>query len=274
MSQTLSPATRTSRDYSDSVYDTIRQAVESHNTNKSWEYGYYIIDTTGKHRVFFTLYRYNNRMSASYGNPYRYIKNVSIDLLDIVDTIKRLPSPVIVNSDDNNNPLLINFRKRTKEGIPAIPFGKYKGSTIAQVWEQDRNWILWFTKNYKTQPYTDFRGRQALPKLTEEDVLLKQNAEELVQIFWDEMTEKNRQECTSKHFGSIKDRVVIEATVVSVRDLKITISDSEGNLFLIYDKDFNLVAKDSITVKGTVTNHFEKLGKDITYLNRTVVTKK
>ena len=64
-----------------------------------------------------------------------------------------------------------------------------------------------------------------MPKLTEEDVLLKQNSEELVQIFWDEMTEKNRQECTSKHFGSIKDRVVIEATVVSVRDLKITISD-------------------------------------------------
>lgn len=272
MLQTLPPTTRTSRDYSDSVYETIRQAVETHNVNKSWEFGYYIIDTTGQHRVFFTLYRYSSRIV--YGNPYRYIKNVSIDLLNIVDTIKRLPLPVIVNNDDNYNPLVINFRKRTKEGIPVIPLGKYKGKTIAEVWEQDRNWILWFNKNYKTQPYTDFMGRSRMPKLTDEDVLLKQNAEELVQIFWDEMTEKNRQECPSKHFGAIKDRVVIEATVLSVKDLKITISDSEGNLFLIYDKNFNLVAKDSISVKGTVTKHFEKLGKNITYLNRIVVTKK
>lgn len=273
MLQTLTPTTRTRKNYEDEVYQKIRQAVENHNMDKSWDFGYFIIDTTGQYQVYFTLYRYNSRVTT-FCNPYNYIKNVSVDLLKIVDTIKRLPLPVIVNSDDNNNPLLINFRKRTKEGIPSIPFGKYKGKTIAEVWEHDRNWILWFNKNYKTEAYTDFRGQKRMPKLTDEDVLLKQNAEELVKLFWDEMTEKNRQECPSKHIGSIKDKIVIEATVISTRDEKITISDSEGNLFLIYDKNFGLAAKDSISVKGTVTKHFEKLGKNITYLNRIKVTKK
>jgi len=259
---------RTQRNYTDEQVAELQKIVAKHNEGKVFANGYYIIDLTGEKQVYFTLYKYTP-VTVGYANPYRYIKNISIDLHQAIGDINMLPLPVIVNYVDNNNPLLVGFRRRTKEGIPTIPVGKYRGETIAEVWDTDRNWVMWFYKNYKTE--SDY-------PLNAEEVILKAQAKELIDLFWQQMTERNREESISNYLGTLGMRMTVRAKVTKIKAYpeygytKIYLETidllNNGNIIYIYDKDYKLQVGDIIKITGTPTKHEEKLGKKQTYLNR------
>jgi len=274
---------RTVNGYSNDLIDQIDSLVEKHNIGKSFEEEYYIIDLTGRHQVYFTLYKYTKpREGSGYKNPYKYIKNISTDVEKAFKDIlsKAGKTPIIACADDNNNVLVSNFRARTKEGIPTIPIGKYKGNTLDSVWEHDKNYVFWFKQNYKAKPY-EFNGRLINHKITAIDSMLLDQAQDLIHLFFEEMTEKNRAEDISQHIGQLKQRITIQLTVNKVKmsnrngeiSFEFICLDNDNNRVRIYSDDSTISTGDVITVTGTVTKHFEMLGRKTTYLNRIKISK-
>jgi hypothetical protein len=274
-------ATTTTRNnpksYDNSLVEKIEAIVKEGNLNKSWDKGYYIIDTTGRYEVYFTLYKFISIPPNSLGfiNPYRYIKNITTDFAKLEIQLNKLisnPLPIVIANTENNDPKVCDFRIRKKVGVPMVTMGKHRGKTIAQIWDEDRNWVMWFAKTYKVGTYTDFRGSQRNYVLNEEDILLKNNANDLIEAFFEELTITNRETCKSNFIGELKKRMVVEAKIISIRkgDYSTTINlvTECGDYATIYDKEYKLNVGDSIKFKGTPTKNFEKVGKKTTYFNR------
>lgn len=265
------------KNYDENLILDLEKIIDNHNIGKSFEtaYSYYIVDVTGNHQVYFTLYRYH-KSESRYCSPYTYIQNISIDIEKAVSTIikKAKDFPILFVTQNNNSPLITNFRSRTKEGIVTIPIGKYKGSTLAEIWNSDRNYVLWFAKNYKSGTYLNYRNVPTAYKLTEEDNILLDQASELVTLFFEELTEKNKLESTSNYIGKLNTRLTLNAEVISINNSgQISLRSESGDDIIIYDNNFKLAKSDLITITGTPKNYFEKLGKKTTYLNRVKIVK-
>jgi uncharacterized protein (DUF3820 family) len=275
----MNTLTRTQRNYTDEQLETLETLVKSHNEEVGFSFDrYLIVDLTGNKKVFFTLYRYSKPVSA-YVNPYNYVKNLSIDIekavADVIKRAKSISIGIIVCSDNNNNPLLTNFHKRTKEGIPNLPFGKYRGMSIAEVWDIDQKYIFWFLKEYKTKAYN---GR--FPDLTLEDSIMKQNAKDLISIFFDEKAEENRATSTSEHIGTLKERFERYYTINKIKrcdggeygdDYTLNYAkDDKGNCVSFYG-NFPIEEGKRYLIKGTAVDHKEVVGVKTTRLNRVAI---
>lgn len=259
---------RTERKYSEALIEKIVASADDANKTKNWDMGHYIIDTTGQHQVYFTLYRYKVSKS-SYVSPYTYIKNITSDFAKLEEALGYLnaqPIPVLIVSEHNNDAKVCSFRNRSREGVPTLSFGKYKGKTIAEIWEQDRGYVLWFANNFNIT--------------TDKGYKLVSAAKELATIFFKERTEENRLNCTSNYIGKLGDKLTTDAKVISISENKqleyttIQLVLENGDLIYIYDKDFGLEVSNVVTIKGTITKHIEKMGKKLTYINRVKVTTK
>jgi hypothetical protein len=258
-------AIRTEKVYSQDTIARIEELFEKGNESKSWDLGYYIIDTTGEHQVYFTLYRYVKSKSRI-GNPYTFIKNITSDfekLEDIAQNINSQSIPVIVSGSENFNAKICEFRNRKNSPNPFVKFGKYAGKTIEEIWSIDKNYVVWFAKNFE-------------PK-GESNIILSNQANEFKKLFYIELTEKNRANDTTNYVGKIKERLKVDAKVTSinVKDYYsvINLVTKDGDNIFIYDKDYALSVGDDVNIIGTATKHIEKLGKKFTYLNRIKVTK-
>ena len=269
---------RTQNTYTAEQVAQLEALVAKHNEGKTFDGSYYIVDLTGSKQVYFTLYRYA-KISIGFSNPYKYIKNLSISIVQAVEEllIRANNIPVIVCYDENNNPLLTGFRKRTKEGVPQMHFGKYKGMTVAEIWEKDRNWIMWFKKEYKTSPYADRFGNMREPVWSAEESIMKAQSKELVDLFWEDWKEKKIEEnkaVASEYIGVLKSRIEATFTVDKVINREeytmVYLKDSKGNVAYIYGNG-DLEVGETYIVKATPTKHVEKLGLKTTYLNRAVV---
>jgi hypothetical protein len=251
--------------------ERLESLLEVHNSGKDINGSCYIIDTTGDKRVYFTLYKFIPFAMAK--NPFMYVKNLSTDFEKAVKTMMSETSlPILVCNTNNNNLVVRNFRNRIKECVVYISFGKYKGKTMSEIWDIDRNWVMWFSKNYKTSPYTtDWRGVQVKTKWSQVDKILHEQAKELISLFWQEKIEENKKSCTSEYFGNLKERAEVEIVIEKIvknDNYCIINGNIGGNLVYLYDKDFNLNVGDVVKIKATPTKHIEKLGKKTTYLNR------
>lgn len=282
-------AKRTQRTYTEEQYEKVETLVNTHNeevkenlksrSDIQWDDRLLFVELTGNKHVYFTLYSYHKPISA-FIDPYSYIKNLSIDLEEAVNQAlsiaKKRQIVVFLCAEDNHNPYITNFRKRTKEGIPNIPFGKYRGMTIAQVWDIDEKYVMWFHAEYKTKPYN---GR--MPQMNEEDVMLRKNAKDLIDLFFENKAEENRQTSTSKYVGVLKDRYVHTLTIAKIKVkqdsydegggyILNTATDSDGNQYEFYGKCEIEVGK-TYLIKGTIVDHKERLGIKTTRINRVVI---
>jgi hypothetical protein len=189
-----------------------------------------------------------------------------------LNSLMRSPLPIVIATSENNDPKVCDFRIRKKVGVPMVTFGKYRGKTIGEIWDIDRNWVMWYSKSYKVGTYINFRGREVNYVLNEEDIILKNNASDLIEAFFEQMTITNRETCQSKFIGELKKRMIVEAKITSIRKSEfsttINLVTDSGDFLTIYDKDYSLNIGESIKFKGTPTKHFEKLGKKTTYFNR------
>ena len=282
---------RTQRTYTDEQYEKVETLVNTHNEEvkeslkdkkEQWQDRYLLVDLTGAKHVFFTLYRYVKPISA-WVDPYTYMKNLSIDLEVAVEEVLKVAKKsnicIYLCADDNYNPIVTNFRKRTKEGIPNIPFGKYKGMSISDVWSIDQKYVMWFYAEYKTKPYN---GRE--PKLTEEDRLMRETAKALIEVFFveyvKEKTEENLKTSTSEYIGALKERFVHDLTMVKIKTRTDeygnsytlnTAKDVNGNQVEFYGKYDTMEESKSYRIKGTIVDHKDKLGVKTTRINRVVI---
>jgi hypothetical protein len=251
---------RTQRQYDEAAIQKIYDSVDKANEGKSYNMGYYIIDTTGEHQVYFTLYRFKQSQSR-YVNPYTYIKNVTSDFVKLdsaLEFLNRQPIPVIVATENNNDAKVCSFRNRLREPQPVMSFGKHIGKNMGEIWEEDRAYVVWFANNFNPKRDKDYKLLQA--------------AKELATVFYNERTEENLKTCTSKHVGQIGDKLTSEAKVLSVRKNEeyttIHLSLYNGDLIYIYDKGFNINPNDIVALSGTISKHVVSVGKNLTYINR------
>jgi hypothetical protein len=262
----MNSATRTQKNYSDETLTRIEDLFTKGNERKSWNMGYYIIDTTGDYQVYFTLYRFKKSESV-YVNPYKYIKNITSDfskLEDMVNKFNSQPIPVILVGHDNFSPKVSEFRNRKNTLNPFVKFGKYMGKTIEEIWAMDKNYVLWFAKNFD-------------PKDNANNIELSNQANEFKNLFFTELADKNRAVDTSNYVGKIKERVTLDAKVTSIKTSEdysvINLVTKDGDNIYVYDKEYGLTVGDSVNIIGTATKHVEKLGKKYTYLNRIYINK-
>ena len=154
------------------------------------------------------------------------------------------------------------------ETTNTVTFGKYSGKTIQEIAAIDMNWLIWFSKNYNPSQYN---GPNPRITLKAETVKARQamlsEACKIVEAYFDEITERNRQTSTSEYFGEIKKRTQFTATIKKINGAIVAVTET-GSEIRFYDKDFNLTVGDTVTITGTPTKHIEICGVKQTYINR------
>jgi len=236
---------------------------------------HYVIQLTGDKQVYFTLYKFTppieGRPTSVYVPyvPYRYLKNVSIDILKAVDlytTGKGLP--IQVWADDNFKPI-----QAFSDEMPIFTFGKYRGCTMEDVFERDAQYIIWYSKQ---EVYVNRYGNSS-----KKDITMKRLAKEYADLYFQTLAEKNRTECTSEHIGVLKVRQEITITVNYIKSttceygeetVKASATDEEGNFIMFY-VNRNLAVEKGLTyrVKATPVAHYESLGRKTTRINRIAI---
>ena len=95
----------------------------------------------------FVLYAHNKRVTSPYVNPYTYLGLLGGDLKTAcVNARKRIKTYEFQLLDEET----MCERQKTYANDPTtiiIPFGKYKGMSIAELYDTDVNYLLWLANN-------------------------------------------------------------------------------------------------------------------------------
>ena len=149
-----------------------------------------------------------------------------------------------------------------------VTFGKYSGKTIQEIAATDMNWLIWFSKNYNPFQYNGPNPRITLKAETvKARQALLNEATRIVDAYFAEITEKNKQTSISNHIGELKKRAEFTVTIKKINGAIVGVTES-GSEIRFYDNDFNLTVGDTVTLKGTPTKHIEICGVKQTYINR------
>ena len=161
------------------------------------------------------------------------------------------------------------------ENTLTVTFGKYNGKTIQEISEIDMNWLIWFSKNYDVYAnYSPNRYVQLKAETIATRRALLNQAQEIVENYFAEITKRNQENSISEYVGELKKRTAFELTVKKITNgeySSIIATTSTGSEIRFYDKDFNLTVGDTIKVTGTPTKHIEVCGVKQTYINRVVL---
>ena len=269
-------AIRLFNEVSEADLDEAFALVEKHNAivdpDDKRGYGekgasFWIIEPTGKHQVYYTLYRLNHlAINPRCPNP-SYIQNLSMDVLEAV---KKMATGKGLAIELGGVDTYKAKKGYTIEGLPFLSFGKYNGKTLDVVYESDPNYVLWFAKNY--DPYTYFYG---IGKTTDKKLGLRDHAKALADAHFQAIISTNQAECNSEYQGTLKDRREWELTLYGIKVVEgiggytiVYFKDNNENLFFAYYDKEELVKGKTYKFKGTIAGHKERMGKKFTRLNR------
>lgn len=254
--------------YTDAQLERAQAIVDAHNaavnpTAQPWcaegRPGYLIIDLTGRKSSYFTLYRYNNLTLAG-RDPYTYIKNLSTDLIQAVEKVATHAGlPIMLSGEDNFNP----------EHIPHTCFqhGKYRGQSIATVYETDPQYVVWAANNFTAK--------------NKKQQIVKDTLSAIKEAHFQMLTERNQAECQSEYQGQLKERMTLSLTIYTGKKFssewgpaktRYRAVDANGNLYQFYSKNHDIKPNTTVDITGTVMNHREYVGKRYTCLNRVNIT--
>jgi uncharacterized protein (DUF3820 family) len=249
--------TQTFKNYTDQDFEIASRLVDEHNQKVGESKVIFVVDLTGAKRCYFTLYRFNHGPGSPYVNPYTYLRNLSLDLVEAVKKVATGKGlPILLYSDDNRLP--------ERFDADQISFGKYKGQTLTEIYEKDPGYIVWLAKNH--EPDTK-RGQK-----------FSEMVYGLRDLYFQTLSEKNRETCKSVWVGEIKNRLDLNLTVLSKKMVsesnpKYLTQDTNGNLFEFWSA-LPLERGSEVLVRGTVTKHTENLSRKITRINRVALVEK
>ncbi|MCK9446790.1 hypothetical protein M0Q50_08025 [bacterium] len=160
-------------DLTDEMIDEAVSIIKD-NVDPDWDektFGCMYIGVTGKHQVYYTLWKFSPRVS-NYINPVIYLCNLSTDIVKAAQKAKK---------HAGNQPIYFEEYETLKgmQGAPAdvLSFGKYRGISIGEIYSKDPQYIIWLSKNM--QPHNK----------KENEILYLAN--ELTDDYFRSMTEKN-----------------------------------------------------------------------------------
>jgi len=271
-------------DCTDEQIDQAYKIVEDHNqkvdpdhkTRK--QFGCYVVSPTGRQQVFFTLYRHKVKFHPLVKNPV-YCGNLS---MNIVDAVKKICNgsgmPVELEDAQTYRPK----KGFTCDGVPFLTFGKYKGQTLQEVFENDPQYVIWFAKTFEVGGYYSHRKDAHVPAKPK-NLALKEIANDLKDAHFQMISDKNREECTSEYCGELKKRDDFDLQVYRKEESsnwKEVYSDIITYHYFLKDQDDNLFhfwckadmeKGENYMIKGTVVKHEERMGKKYTRLNRVII---
>ena len=248
-------------------WDQAYELLKNHNKTADNPIADYYIDVTGKYGVYFTLWRYikGRPYSPFVKNP-RYICNLTTEFLSSIK--KTLQMPVVTNTsvhavDDQTRVGLIGKTQAQKSEDFVFTFGQYRGKTYGEVYAENPSYFVWLVKN--THPkYASGKKFEA--------------QKEFVNMYWQDVTTKNRETSTSQHVGQVKDRFTGKLKVYEKAQkngdfgpyVLYKLTDDKGNKYLATNLEtkFQNIEKDSvIDVNAKIKGHKELLGVKFTLLN-------
>jgi hypothetical protein len=240
--------------------------IGEHNKSvtKEDKKGYYAIDVTGKHQVYYTFWRVKQidpRFAGFIKNPI-YMGNLTTNLLSAVT--KALAFPAVKNVElqlwtDATAHGLIGKTKNT----PTFTFGKYRGKTFAEVYLDNPGYFAWLAQNQDPK----YAGTEA-----------STNIRYFADLYFQDMTKKNLETSASQFIGQVGEKYNGELEIynISVKNSPqgsytvYKLKDGNDNKFLTFNLGGNFPnAKvgDKINIKAKIKAHKEIVGIKFTALN-------
>ena len=108
---------------------------------------------------------------------------------------------------------------------------------------------------------------------TKHDKELREQGKNLLDAYYQMITEENKESCNSEYVGTLKKRDDYNLKVTHVKghydSLKISCVDKDGNkIFFFYSGDIEVKVDDEFSLRGTPVDHKEILGIKWTRINR------
>lgn len=245
--------------------------IQAHNTAATIDpgiKGYYAIDVTGRHQVYYTFWRYRDdidpRIAQLIKNPI-YFGNLTTNYLSSVKkALEHIPPTMklVVWTDENRHHLIGKPERFT--------FGKYRGEPYHEVFLKDPSYFAWLAKNQDPQ-YANTKSALAIKLFAD--------------MYFEQQTKKNQETSTSKFVGTEGGSYEGELKIYNIAEkqgqsfgydqkpetyLAYKLVDAEGNKFLAVNlnKNFpNAKKDDTIKVRGKIKAHKELMGIKFTALN-------
>lgn len=245
--------------------------LDAHNQSATIDRGikgYYAIDVTGKHQVYYTLWRWREdidpRIAAYIKNPI-YMGNLTTDYLTSVKKALERVAPtmrVVIWNGETRHHLIGKTETFT--------FGKYRGVPYHEVFLTDPGYFAFLAKNQDPK-YANTKSALAIRLFAD--------------MYFEEQTKKNLETSTSKFVGTVGGKFEGELKIYNIAEKQgqafgygqepqsykvYKLIDAEGNKFIAFnlDKSFPQAQKDDVVkLKGNIKDHKELMGIKFTALN-------
>lgn len=214
---------------------------------------YYITlgQSNGSKGVMFVLYSILRKCESAYVNPLTYLGILGDDIETAIINARKRIKFYEIKVDVTKT-----FRDRAERNL--MPFGKYKGKTIEEIFDIDENYIYWL---YNSDSVKYIKSNTLLQKLVDYAQIAKENI-----ISFNKLSSKPALQIETTKTNK-------ELTVVNIREegsyydspiFNILLKDSEENLFKYIGSSKKLIDKnkgDVISLNCRVISNYEYLGK-------------
>lgn len=234
------------------------------DVDPSWDFkkfGNFYIDVSGKYSVYYTLWKYNPG-EYHFLPSYHYICNLSTDFKTACEKAKKAAGrlPVMIDRYGTKMGLW------KKENSDVMIKGKYRGWTLGEIFVENPKYIVWL--------YNQIFGYNP------GDIMYTDNNNERIEkikyyndLYWETVTNKNKETNKSKYIGNIDEKIEHTATVYYVEKTdslygeqwKCKLVDDDENRFIVYLKK-EVEKNDEIKFTAKVKKHEEKVGIKYTFL--------
>lgn len=207
--------------------------------------------SSGSKGVLFVLYSYLKECKSAYVNPCNYLGNLGADInTAVINARKRIPKFQLIIEDWE--------AMQTRRESCSMPFGKYAGMTIEDIFDIDEKYIFWLSGS-KSLYYIKSKKAVAMiaqyAEIAKENIITKNEANSLPALPID--TEKTKR--TLKLYSMVHLAVDNYGQMVE----KYKFIDEFGNKYFYSGSTKKLVGikvDDTVSVSCKIVGSFSSLG--------------
>jgi len=150
-----------SKEVTDEQIDQAEKILAA-GADPNWDmsFGSMYIGVTGRHQVYYTLWKYAPRAIM---NPMIYLGNLSTDIIEAAKKAKNRAGRQPVYFDDYET--LKGMQGAQPE---VITFGKYRGRLVGEVYAEDPQYIIWLSKNMTPRNQKQMKQYELIKTLTDD----------------------------------------------------------------------------------------------------------
>lgn len=259
-------------DEAESLLNNYNRTISNETTQ---QYGALYLGVTGKYQVYFTLWKGHPNLGSESGSfNTLYLKNIAQNIVEAAKRAIKISGGVLKIFLEDSETL----QSMQGEPFDMVTFGKYRGTRLGELFVNDRNYLFWISKNFT-------------PKNKREIEFLK-IARDLVNGYFQELAVQNRQTDEKDYLQQTTGIVTTTIKVTSINEyisnndyfdalgygkpylVRLYVKgENDNNRFAFYiDSDKLKNYKDyinkEITIRGSIKDKKEIVGKKYTILNR------